>query len=65
MMFETTRREGVLELRRPGTEWLSTGWEGGRCRADAAHSLTVPEGWEPADLAADVAGRLAAAVFEP
>lgn len=63
-MFETTRREGVLELRRPGTEWLSTGWEGGRCRADAAHSLTVPEGWEPADLAADVAERLAAAGFE-
>lgn len=63
-MFETIRREGVLELRRTGTEWLSTGWEGGRCRADAAHSLTVPEGWEPADLGADVADRLRAAGFE-
>lgn len=63
-MFETTRRSGALELRRPETEWLSTGWEGGRCRADAAHSLTVPEGWNPADLGADVAERLDEAGFE-
>lgn len=63
-MFESSRRDGVLELRRAETEWLSTGWEGGRCRADAAHSLTVPEGWEPADLGADVAERLRAAGFE-
>lgn len=63
-MFDSTLREGVLELRRPETEWLSTGWEGGRCRADAAHSLTVPEGWEPADIGTDVAERLAAAGFE-
>jgi adenosylcobinamide hydrolase len=63
-MFETTRREGVLELRRPGTEWLSTGWNGGRCCGDVAHCLTVPEGWEPPDLAADVADRLATAGFE-
>jgi adenosylcobinamide hydrolase len=63
-MFESTVRGGVLEFRRPETEWLSTGWEGGRCRADAAHSLTVPEGWEPADIGTDVAERLAAAGFE-
>lgn len=63
-MFETTQRPGVLELRRPETEWLSTGWEGGHCRADAAYSLTVPEGWEPANLGADVTERLAEAGFE-
>jgi adenosylcobinamide hydrolase len=63
-MFEATRRDDVLELRRPETEWLSTGWAGGRCRADALHSLTVPEGWYPDELAANVADRLAEAGFE-
>lgn len=63
-MFEATRRDDVLELRRPDTEWLSTGWAGGRCRADALHSLTVPEGWYPEEMAADVAQRLAEAGFE-
>jgi len=63
-MFEATRRGDVLELRRPETEWLSTGWEGGRCRADALHSLTVPEGWYPEEMAADVDERLADAGFE-
>ncbi|MFB6220071.1 MAG: adenosylcobinamide amidohydrolase [Halolamina sp.] len=63
-MFETTCREDALELRRSDTEWLSTGWRGGRSRADALHSLTVPKGWEPPDLSADVDERLAAAGFE-
>lgn len=63
-MFEATRRGDVLELRRPETEWLSTGWKGGRCRADALHSLTVPEGWYPDEMAADVDERLAAEGFE-
>ena len=63
-MFETSRCEGLFELRRSETEWLSTGWDGGRCRADAVHSLTVPEGWYPDDLATDVAERLRAAGFE-
>jgi adenosylcobinamide hydrolase len=63
-MFETTRNEGVLELRRPETEWLSTGWQGGRCRADTAHSVTVPTGWQPPDLVADVNERLDAGGFD-
>lgn len=63
-MFRTRREAGVLAFRRPDTTWLSTGWRGGRCRADAAHSVTVPEGWQPADLAADVDRRLAAAGWE-
>lgn len=63
-MFQTSRRKGVLELRRPETEWLSTGWEGGRCRADTTHSVTVPEGWDPADLGTDVEDRLTDAGFE-
>lgn len=63
-MFEATRREDVLELRRSETEWLSTGWEGGRCSADALHSLTVPEGWYPEEMAADVDARLEDAGFE-
>lgn len=63
-MFDATRRDDVLELRRPDTEWLSTGWEGGRCRADALHSLTVPKGWYPEEMAADVAARLEEARFE-
>jgi len=63
-MFEATRRGDVLELRRPETVWLSTGWQGGRCRADALHSLTVPEGWYPEEMAADVEERLEEAGFE-
>jgi adenosylcobinamide hydrolase len=63
-MFETTCRSEALELRRAGTAWLSTGWKGGRVRADAAHSLTVPKDWNPPDLEADVSDRLAAAGFE-
>ena len=51
-MFEATVRDGVLRLRRPGTRWLSTGWNGGRSRASAAYNVTVPEGFERTDLGA-------------
>jgi len=43
-MFEAAVRDGVLRLRRPETRWLSTGWNGGRLRADAAYNVSVPEG---------------------
>ncbi|MEF8780500.1 MAG: adenosylcobinamide amidohydrolase, partial [Haloferacaceae archaeon] len=65
-MFETRLRGSVLEIARPETVWLSTGWRGGRRTADAAYSVTVPEGWNPEDLPADVARRLTSAgVAEP
>lgn len=63
-MFETEVREGVLRLRRPGTEWLSTGWNGGRCEAAACSSVTVPEGWRCDDVDGYVADRLTAAGFD-
>ncbi|QLG29553.1 adenosylcobinamide amidohydrolase [Halorarum halophilum] len=53
-MFEATVDEGVCQLRRPGTRWLSTGANGGESVADAAYNLTVPEGWPETDLAAYV-----------
>jgi adenosylcobinamide hydrolase len=63
-MFETTVRDGVCRLRRPGTRWLSTGYAGGESRGPAAYNLTVPEGWTETDLDGYVAGRLARAGFE-
>lgn len=63
-VFETTVREGVLVLARPDTDWLATGWGGGRRRADAVYSVTVPEGWDRRDLGSYVAGRLRTAGFE-
>lgn len=62
-LFATTRREGVVRVGRPGTRWLSTGWCGGESVAPALYSLTVPEGWHAADLAAYVDDRLAEAGF--
>lgn len=63
-MFEATVRDGVLRLRRPGTRWLSTGWNGGRSRAAAAYNVTVPEGFERTDLGAYRDERLARAGFK-
>ncbi|WP_435361202.1 adenosylcobinamide amidohydrolase [Haloarchaeobius sp. DFWS5] len=63
-MFESTTSDGVLRLAREATEWLSTGWRGGRSRADATYSISVPEGWHADDLDAYVAERLAQADFE-
>ncbi|WP_435074850.1 adenosylcobinamide amidohydrolase [Halorubrum sp. HHNYT27] len=51
-MFEATVRDDVLRLRRPGTRWLSTGWNGGRSRGPAAYNVAVPEGFERTDLGA-------------
>jgi adenosylcobinamide hydrolase len=55
--------EGVLRVRRPGTEWLSTGWNGGRHSADCAYNVSVPEGWERTDLDRYAAERLERAGF--
>lgn len=57
-MFAYERSEGRLTLRRPGTRWLSNGFDGGYATAPAAHNLTVPEGFERTDLAAYTAERL-------
>lgn len=63
-MFETTITDDVLRIARPGTRWLSTGWDGGESVADAAHSISVPEGWECDDLGPYVEERLASARFD-
>ena len=63
-MFEATVREGVLRLRRPGTRWLSTGWDGGRSRGPVAYNVTVPERFDRTDLAAYRDERLARAEFD-
>ncbi|WP_435067726.1 adenosylcobinamide amidohydrolase [Haloplanus sp. C73] len=63
-MFETTVRDGVCRLARPNTRWLSTGHDGGECRAPAAYNCTVPTGWERTDLSTYVDDRLADAGFD-
>ena len=62
--FAATVREDVLRVRQPGARWLSTGWDGGYERADAAYNVTVPEGWQRTDLAAYAAERRSTAEFE-
>ncbi|WP_284032616.1 adenosylcobinamide amidohydrolase [Halobaculum lipolyticum] len=56
--------DGVLELRRAGTRWLSTGFAGGFADAPAAYNVSVPEGWDRTDLDAYVAERVADAGFD-
>ncbi|MFB6069591.1 MAG: adenosylcobinamide amidohydrolase [Halanaeroarchaeum sp.] len=63
-MTDGTVRDGVFRLHRPGTRWLSTGWNGGFRDADAAYNVTVPSGWDRTDLDAYVADRLSSAGFE-
>lgn len=62
-MFETGTREGVLRVHRPDARWLSTGWDGGFVRADAAYVITVPEGWDRTDVTAYVEARRERAGF--
>ena len=47
-----------LTIHREGTRWLSSGFDGGYLTADAAHNLTVPEGFDRTDLSAYAAERL-------
>ncbi len=65
LAYDAVRRDGVLRVGRPGTEWLSTGWDGGRCVADHAYNVSVPEGWDRTDLGAYVDERLERAALEP
>ncbi|MDS0260608.1 adenosylcobinamide amidohydrolase [Haloarcula sp. S1CR25-12] len=62
-MFETTRRDGIAQLRRDGARWLSTAWDGGYVAADAVYNVTVPTGFDRTDLDAYREERLAAAGF--
>ncbi|MFB6295263.1 MAG: adenosylcobinamide amidohydrolase [Halobacteriales archaeon] len=62
-MFEARIREGVLRVRREGTAWLSSGWNGGRSEGPAAYNVSVPEGWHHEDVAAYVADRRERAGF--
>jgi adenosylcobinamide hydrolase len=57
-VFEFDRTDDRLTLRRPGTRWLSNGFDGGYHDADAAHNLTVEEGFDRTDLAAYASERL-------
>jgi len=63
-MFESTVREDVLCVRREGTRWLSSGWNGGVRSTDAAYNVSVPDGWERTDLDAYVAARRRRAGFD-
>jgi adenosylcobinamide hydrolase len=63
-MFETAVRDGVCRLHRPGTRWLSTGFDGGQSGGPVAYNVTVPEGWTETDLAAYVGDRLDRAGFD-
>ena len=60
---EAARSAGVLRISRPGTEWLHTGWQGGRRVADAAYNVSVPEGWHCEEIGPYVEDRLATADF--
>jgi adenosylcobinamide hydrolase len=62
-VFETTVREGVLRARREDARWLSTGWDGGKWRGDAAYNVSVPEGFDRTDLDAYLAERRESAGF--
>ena len=61
--YRGCRRDGVFQAARPGTEWLSTGWNGGRLTADAAYNISVPDGWNRSDLEPYVLERLERARF--
>ena len=63
-MFESTVRDGVLQLSRPGTRWLATGWNGGFRTANAAYNLSVPDGWDRTDLEQYIADRRDRAEFD-
>ncbi|WP_273836533.1 adenosylcobinamide amidohydrolase [Halococcus sp. PRR34] len=63
-MFEASVEAGVLQLAKRDTDWLSTGWDGGFERADAAYNVSVPEGWSRTDLGIYVAERRDQAGFD-
>ncbi|MFQ3295589.1 MAG: adenosylcobinamide hydrolase [Natrialbaceae archaeon] len=62
-LFEPTTEDDVLRLRRPGTRWLSGGWNGGKYEGSAAYSVSVPEGWSCENVEGYVDDRLETAGF--
>ncbi len=62
--FETTRRDGVVQLHREGMAWLSSGANGGRWQTNAAYNLSVPDGWPRTDLETYVLDRLERVGFD-
>lgn len=62
-MFDVTVRDGILQLARSHTRWLSTGYNGGFSTGDAAYNISVPDGWDRTDLETYVDERLQAADF--
>lgn len=63
-MFDATVVDGVLQIRRLGTRWLSTGVNGGFVESDVAYNLSVPEGWDRTDVATYVDERRCKAGFD-
>jgi adenosylcobinamide hydrolase len=63
-VVRTRVSEGVLQVRRAETRWLSTGPNGGQEVADAAYNISVPEGWSRTDLGSYVQTRIERAGFE-
>ncbi|MFC7213231.1 adenosylcobinamide amidohydrolase [Saliphagus sp. GCM10025334] len=61
--YRAERTDGILCVHRPGAEWLSSGWNGGRSRTDRAFNVSVPEGWHCDDLERYVEARLERAGF--
>lgn len=64
-IVETTVHDGLVRIGRPGTEWLSTGYDGGRSFGDAVDVLSVPEGFDRTDLDEYVRERLASVDLDP
>lgn len=62
-MFEHRVHNGVLQVSRPRTRWLSTGWNGGPSEGEVAYNVSVPEGWERTELSAYVETRREQAGF--
>ena len=63
-MFEPTVSDAVLQVRRDGTRWLSSGYDGGIEESAVAYNISVPEGWNRTDLDSYAAERRAEAGFE-
>ncbi len=53
----------MTQLRREGSRWLSTGWNGGKTEGSTAYNVTVPEGWPTLDIGAYLTERLSGAGF--
>ena len=63
-VFEPTVRSNICQLRTEPMDWLSTGFDGGTHRTQAAYNITVPEGWTETDLRGYTDWRLTNAGFD-